>query len=240
VQYLDVGTIVNILPERLDGDNVLLNVSMSISSIIGTSTIGGNPYPIQSRRAFTYQVIVKSGFSLAVGGLEEAIDQSSNSSVPGLGKIPFFGYFFSQKDRSRSRRNLMMFVTPKMLVGYEGNGISASPMSTIPARGPRPSRKTLHDGGASASAVEIKVAAIDIRTDIDEITAKANEGRIVASDMTMLEVISNELDLMGLRVQELKRAGENVVESLTAIADSQDLLATARARVKIKNAHLSL
>ena len=239
VQYKDVGTIVNILPERLEGDNVLLNVSMNISSITGSDVLAGNTYPIVSTRSFTYQVIVKSGYSLAVGGLEEAIDQTATVGIPGLQAIPFFGHFFASDNRTRTRRNLLMFITPTMLKGYDNGGLTTTPRTTAPLTGPRAPRLSA-DALTTATAADLARCATDLEHDLTELSLMAKEARITAHEGTQMKALRNELDLMDLRLAELKHKGETSPESEAAVAQARERWTRTTADVKQSNAFIKL
>ncbi len=72
VEYIPIGTVINILPKRMSGDKILLNVSVTVSDIIGTEMIGGNPYPIATSRVYTAPLTVQSGYTVAISGLDAA------------------------------------------------------------------------------------------------------------------------------------------------------------------------
>ena len=46
ITYLPIGTVMNILPKKMDGDHILLNIKITVSSIVGETVISGNPYPV--------------------------------------------------------------------------------------------------------------------------------------------------------------------------------------------------
>lgn len=140
VSYLPIGTIINILPKVLDDNSVVLYVSVTVSSIIGEEPIAGNNYPIASSRVYTAQLHVDSGYTLAIGGIEEAIDARLRNGIPGLKDIPLVGELFKSTDRSRQKKNLLLFITPTMLGANAKSGIAETPQSVIPVspNDPRP------------------------------------------------------------------------------------------------------
>ncbi|MEN8715966.1 MAG: hypothetical protein ABF384_13730, partial [Verrucomicrobiales bacterium] len=42
IEYIPIGTVINILPKRMKDDKILLNVSVTVSDIVGTKFINGN------------------------------------------------------------------------------------------------------------------------------------------------------------------------------------------------------
>ncbi|MDI1314295.1 hypothetical protein [Prosthecobacter sp.] len=133
VAYLPIGTVLNILPKRMQGDKVLLNMAVTVSSIIGTQVISGNPYPIASSRVYNAPVEIESGYTVAVGGLDEATEKESEAGVPFLSKIPGLKWLFDYKSRSKNHKSLMLFITPTIIDGRNG-GLPAEPQSVVPQR----------------------------------------------------------------------------------------------------------
>lgn len=130
VQYLPIGTVINLLPREMANQTVALDVQLTVSSIIGERLIEGNPYPIASSRVFTAPLRVRSGYTVAIAGLDEALNTNGESSVPLLGKLPVLGELFRNRSKKHSRKNLMMFITPTLL-RTDTEGISERPGATL-------------------------------------------------------------------------------------------------------------
>ncbi len=133
VAYLPIGTVLNILPKRMQSDKVLLNMAVTVSSIIGTQVISGNPYPIASSRVYSAPVEIDSGYTVAVGGLDEAREREGQAGVPFLSKIPGLKWLFNYKSRSKNHKNLMLFITPTIIDARSG-GLPIEPQSVVPQR----------------------------------------------------------------------------------------------------------
>jgi len=136
IEYLPIGTVINILPKRMAGDKILLNVSVTVSDIVGTEFINGNPFPIATSRVYTAPLTVKSGFTVAISGLDAARSEESERGVPILGRLPVVGYAFKNKRNSRSRQHLMMLITP-IALSSGTEGLTKKPVIREPwAQGP--------------------------------------------------------------------------------------------------------
>ena len=134
VSYLPIGTSINVLPKRLEDGRISLQVLITVSSIIGSEIIDGNSYPVASSRVFTAPLEVESGYTLAIGGLDEANDSREGVGLPFLSKIPLLKHGFKSDNKTHSRKNMLIFITPTMLDPRSG-GISETPISEIPQRG---------------------------------------------------------------------------------------------------------
>jgi hypothetical protein len=139
VAYLPIGTVLNILPKRMQSDKVMLNMAVTVSSIIGTEIISGNPYPIASSRVYSAPVEIDSGYTVAVGGLDEAREREGEVGVPFLSKVPGLKWLFKYKSRSKNHKNLMLFITPTIIDARNG-GLPPEPQSVVPLRPNLPGR----------------------------------------------------------------------------------------------------
>jgi type IV pilus assembly protein PilQ len=73
----------------------------------------GNP-PIKSSTDDT-NVVVENGGTVVIGGVYITNTQAATEKVPLLGDIPFFGWLFKFKNDIGERRELLVFITPRIL-----------------------------------------------------------------------------------------------------------------------------
>ncbi|MDF1755829.1 MAG: hypothetical protein P1U89_23770 [Verrucomicrobiales bacterium] len=133
IEYIPVGTVINLLPKTMNNGKILLNVSVTVSEIVGTEVINGNPFPIASSRVYTAPLTVKSGYTVAISGLDSAKTEHIESGVPLLGKLPVLGGAFKFKQKSKQRQHLMMLITPVII---NGCGVTKKPITKDPWCGP--------------------------------------------------------------------------------------------------------
>jgi len=67
--------------------------------------------------------LIKSGDTLAIGGLLSDQVSKSRTKVPILGDIPLLGNAFQSHDNERHKRNLLIFVTPTIIDQRYGTGL---------------------------------------------------------------------------------------------------------------------
>jgi type IV pilus secretin PilQ/predicted competence protein len=79
--------------------------------------------PIIDTRTLDSNVLIKSGDTLAIGGLLSDQVSRSRTKVPILGDIPVLGYAFQSHDNERHKRNLLVFVTPTIVDQRYGTGL---------------------------------------------------------------------------------------------------------------------
>ena len=77
------------------------------------ATLGGNP-PINKSEVES-KVIVNDGDTIVIGGILKTSDQRIESGVPWFMKIPVLGWLFKSESIQKQRRQLMVFITPKII-----------------------------------------------------------------------------------------------------------------------------
>lgn len=131
VAFMPIGTTVNILPKVIDSNKVMLHAKIVVATVQGSEEIDGNTYPVPSSRVYSAQLKVQNGYTVAIAGLDEAIDNRNGTGIPIVSRIPVLGWAFKNSNHTRSRKNLMIFITPHIL-NPQGRGVSEQPSSDIP------------------------------------------------------------------------------------------------------------
>ena len=106
---------------------ITLAVKPEISNKVGDATFifaGATvASPIIDTRSLDSNVLIKSGDTLAIGGLLQDEVTKGRTKVPMLGDIPILGYLFQEKLNARTKRNLLVFVTPTIIDQHYGTGL---------------------------------------------------------------------------------------------------------------------
>ncbi|MGA1205497.1 MAG: secretin N-terminal domain-containing protein [Opitutales bacterium] len=119
-EYKNIGINLEVTPQINSAGFINLDIRPEISSRSGVVQFGGGggataSIPIISTRKTVSKVTIKSGFTLAIGGLMENATELNDTSVPILGDIPYVGRLFSSESKSIRKRNLIVFITAKIL-----------------------------------------------------------------------------------------------------------------------------
>ena len=234
VSYLPIGTVLSILPKKMGTDKVLLNIAVTLSSIIGNEVLQGNPYPVASSRVYSAPVEVNNGYTVAIGGLNEARERESENGIPILSKIPVLGWAFKYKSKARNHKDMMLFITPFLIDNKEG-GLPAQPQTIMPQRPGMVTQKPKVD--ATTGALVGGVAAVGqsveyVKTEGDKLNKAVEEG-IATPDMgkqltelrTAVTHISGQVNsLMQTNPEsmaELSRADAELKDLNTKLGESQ-------------------
>jgi type IV pilus assembly protein PilQ len=112
VQPIKFGIQLAITPWISQGGQITAEVVPEVSNSDGKSVDG---YPNVSTRAITTTVRLKDGQTLVLGGLIKNQESTFADKVPVLGDIPILGALFRHSGRTRSKTNLVIYITPHIV-----------------------------------------------------------------------------------------------------------------------------
>jgi general secretion pathway protein D len=128
-----VGVILEVTPQINEGGTVTLKIRQETSSV--AQQLAGSTDLITNKREIVTTAIVDNGEVLVIGGLIDQTDTDTEDKVPLLGDIPVAGTLFKSTNRTRDRRNLMVFLRPTIIKNrLEGQGVTRKKFDYIKAR----------------------------------------------------------------------------------------------------------
>ena len=113
VTWKDAALILRVLPQITAARTVIMRIVVENGSPDFVRAIEGNP-PINTQRANT-QVRVADGNTTVIGGIFLNTEQTTQSRVPGLGKLPVVGFLFRRDEVTDESRELLIFITPRII-----------------------------------------------------------------------------------------------------------------------------
>ena len=130
-QSVSIGLVMSVTPQISESNSVLLNVRPTISRIIGTKR---DPNPILpasipnlvpeiQTREMESLMSVNDGDIAVLGGLMQDQLNNTDDAVPGISKIPFFGNFFTHRNDTTTKTELVIFLRPTVVrdASIQGN-----------------------------------------------------------------------------------------------------------------------
>jgi type IV pilus assembly protein PilQ len=107
-RFIDVVLELNVTPHITPNGEVIMELLVKKDSIIAGSQDFAN-------REISTTVKVKDGETVVLGGVYEEESNKKNYRVPYLASIPFFGNLFKKNVDSEDKKELLVFVTPKIV-----------------------------------------------------------------------------------------------------------------------------
>lgn len=101
-----------VTPEIMPGRRVHLTLNINQDKPASRLIQG---VPAISTRRISSNILVKDGQTIVLGGIYENDDLRAEAGIPFLSRIPVIGSLFQYDIRSRDRRELLIFVTPRII-----------------------------------------------------------------------------------------------------------------------------
>jgi type II secretory pathway component GspD/PulD (secretin) len=145
INYTNLGTILTVTPRISANSNIALKVVPEVSNIdskdrqIQNGQIQeANVYAI---RRIETQVVIPSGNTLVMGGLVSDSSTKSYTKVPLLGDLPGIGLAFRKDSKTRTKQNLLVFITPTIVRDSDFQPAESNFLQTrmrVPSERPEP------------------------------------------------------------------------------------------------------
>jgi type II secretory pathway component GspD/PulD (secretin) len=109
--YLKTGIDLRVVATVKTDDFIEADIHPSLRRRISEKTVGGNSWPIISVKEIGTTFTLRSGQTVAIGGLTDSQETKITTRVPFLGSIPIIGRLFSHEEDATSQVETIIFVT---------------------------------------------------------------------------------------------------------------------------------
>jgi len=113
VQFVSASLRLSVTPQITAEGTVIMDITVENNSPSSTIVVQQIP-GIDTQRATT-KVMVEDGGTTVIGGIFQVKDVKAEEGWPWLRKIPVFGWLFKTRQISTQNRELLIFITPKIL-----------------------------------------------------------------------------------------------------------------------------
>jgi general secretion pathway protein D len=114
-QYIDVGVDIEVTPRVHPDGDVSMKLSVEVSQITGTDSIGGINQPVIGSKKIEHDIRLKDGEVNVLGGLIERTETKIVNGIPGLAQLPLFGYLFSDNSNEVQEDETLIVLTPHII-----------------------------------------------------------------------------------------------------------------------------
>lgn len=116
IQREDVGLQLTVTPHIHDEIAVSLEVALEITNVVD-SPIGSEAFSdvVTSKRTVENTILADDRQTIVLGGLIQDDISDSVRKVPLLGDVPVLGHLFRSTNKSRTKRNLLVFLRPTVI-----------------------------------------------------------------------------------------------------------------------------
>jgi type IV pilus assembly protein PilQ len=118
LEFVDAVLKLDVTPHITANKSIIMKISVKRNAPDDSVfTLTGSP--AISKNQVKTETLVKDGQTLVLGGIYVIVKSERQSGVPYLNKIPLLGAIFRNDEVSDSRKELLIFVTPRILVPEE-------------------------------------------------------------------------------------------------------------------------
>ena len=112
LELIQVGITLEVTPFVSDDGEITVAIKPEVSDVTGQ---GPSDLPVVSKRSVDTKLRVKDGETITVGGLTLKTENTRTTGVPFLSHIPILGYLFKQETTSVEEREIVVFITPRII-----------------------------------------------------------------------------------------------------------------------------
>ncbi len=117
-QTVTEGVVLDVTPQIGDDGVITMNIRPSITERVGVARSRlGDEVPIIAVRATDTVARVPDGQTVVIAGLIQDRASRAVSGTPGAKDLPGLGWLFRRTEKERRKSELVVFLTPRLLVG---------------------------------------------------------------------------------------------------------------------------
>jgi len=121
LQIVPVGIMMDIIPQISPNGEITLSINPDISELVEIRTFQSQgamaTQPVIDRRSIDTVAKVKDGQTIIIAGIIKERKKEELRGAPFLMKIPFLGTMFRRTEQSVERSELVILITPTLMVG---------------------------------------------------------------------------------------------------------------------------
>jgi type IV pilus assembly protein PilQ len=111
VAFKKMNLRLEVTPQITPDGGIILKLDIN-KDVVGRSTPSG--FGVNTKHVKT-EVLVDNGGTVVIGGIFEETENNDEYKVPFLGDLPGVGYLFKTKTKQVQKRELLVFITPKLI-----------------------------------------------------------------------------------------------------------------------------
>ena len=111
-QFVDATLSLKVTPHITPDGRVSMKLEAKNDS---QGEVGATGQPAINKKKATTEVLIRDGETTVIGGILQISRSENRAGLPWLSKIPVLGYLFRKDTNSTRNRELLIFITPKIL-----------------------------------------------------------------------------------------------------------------------------
>ncbi len=113
-EFKDAVLQLKVTPQITPDDHIIMDIAVNKDALNLTATNGSGEPAIDTQKVES-QVLVNDGETLVIGGIYEQTRSNNIARTPFFGDLPYIGRLFQNKSGTNEKKELLIFVTPKII-----------------------------------------------------------------------------------------------------------------------------
>jgi len=113
VQFVPASLRLIVTPQITAEDTVIMKLRVENNQ--PSTTVSVAEVPGITTESVDTQILVRTGTTTIIGGIYKLNESETETGIPGLRKIPFFGWLFKNRVVKKDSSELLVFITPKIV-----------------------------------------------------------------------------------------------------------------------------
>jgi type IV pilus assembly protein PilQ len=113
VSFQDAVLSLRVTPQITPDDRIIMDLEVNQNTVSTSTVVLGVP-AINTRNVST-QVLVENGETVVLGGVYTSTDSKIIDRTPFFGDLPYVGFLFKRTNVDKTKSELLIFITPKIL-----------------------------------------------------------------------------------------------------------------------------
>ncbi|MFA6686343.1 MAG: hypothetical protein WCS16_02550 [Desulfuromonas sp.] len=114
-QFEDATLALEVTPEINPDNTIILQILASNSTVGNTVSTGAGSAPAIDTKEAETKLLLQNGETTVIGGIYVENELSSETGTPFLKDIPLLGHLFKSRNKSNTRSELLIFITPRIV-----------------------------------------------------------------------------------------------------------------------------
>jgi len=124
ITFRDTGVILSVTPQINDGGNITLSIAQEVSQAAANTTSAINA-PVIGKSSVRSIIVAQNGETIPLTGFMRENDLLGKNRIPLLGSIPIAGILFGNTNKSTTRSELIVLITPHIVTTVDERAAAA-------------------------------------------------------------------------------------------------------------------
>jgi type IV pilus assembly protein PilQ len=111
VRFKNVDLLLEVTPAVTNDGRITMKIFVTKNDLVDPTA----PEPALSTNEAETEVLVEDGDTIVIGGILKDSTSWAESGIPGLRKVPAFGWLFKSDSTNKDKNELLIFITPRII-----------------------------------------------------------------------------------------------------------------------------